>query len=318
MERFGVSLVGVLLTVLLLASPASATTTGKNGPIAFRRVLGDGWAAIFTVKPDGTRLRQVTHPKQGKWTTEPSWSPNGRWIVYDVWRDASEDNARIVKIRPDGTHRTYLDASCTTGCISDDFPAWSPDGTRIVFHRGLGTRPLDYTLGALFTMSTDGTHVRQVTQRHADPTVTHRFSDEDPAWSPNGRRLVFQRVARDNLHAIFTVRLDGTHLRRLTPWKLDAASPDWSPRGGWIAFRTRESSETKGDLGLVRPDGESLHLITSGKGKWGLLAFSPDGLSIVSSLNDDLYTMEIDGTHIRSIVHTSANEAIPAWGPRRR
>jgi Tol biopolymer transport system component len=73
------------------------------------------------------------------------------------------------------------------------------------------------------------------------------------------------KISTDH-HAIFTLRLDGTGLRRLTPWKLDAASPDWSPRGGWIAFRTHETSGSRGDIGLVRPRGKHLHFITSDAG----------------------------------------------------
>ena len=36
--------------------------------------------------------------------------------------------------------------------------------------------------------------------------------------------------------AIFTVNIDGTGLKRLTPWDLDAGNPDWSPDGREILY----------------------------------------------------------------------------------
>jgi Tol biopolymer transport system component len=52
------------------------------------------------------------------------------------------------------------------------------------------------------------------------------------------RRIAFTRVNNSREAAVFIVNLNGTGLRRLTPWKLDAASPDWSPNGRTILFAT--------------------------------------------------------------------------------
>jgi TolB protein len=306
-----------LALCLAAAEPAHATFPGSNGRIAFRRVLNASGTrgAIFTIYPDGSRERQLTHPHGARRDTEPNWSPNGRWIIYAVWHDGNEGDSDVFKIRADGSHRTKLDASCTTPCQSDEFPAWSPTGEQIVLQRSLGPSIDQENLTVLFVMRADGTNAAQLTQVGADPNVEQAYGDHDPTWSPDGQRIAFERIrfATDH-HAIFTVRIDGTGLRQLTPWRLDAASPDWSPSGRWIAFRTQETSDTHGDLGLVRPTGKHRHLVTSGSGKWGLLSFSPDGRHIASTFSDDvLYAMRVDGTHLRPVV---SDAGIPGWGPR--
>jgi Tol biopolymer transport system component len=323
MRRSIVPLV-VATLVAVPAVPAHASFPGKNGRIAFRRVLSSGSAAIFTVEPDGTGERQLTHPRGGDWTTTPSWSPDGRWIVFMRWPGGDADRANIWKMRANGTDRVRLDGSCTAPCLSDGFPTWSPDGDRIAFGRSLGPATGQNNVNAIVTASADGTDVQQVTQVGADPTIEQPYADVDPSWSPDGERLAFERIrGSTEHHAIFTIRQDGTGLRRLTPWDLDAASPDWSPDGRWIVLRTQETSPTHGDLGLVHPNGDRLHLITSGPGKWGICSFSPDGRSLTAAWNialggPDLYTMTLHGIVLQSLMRTKKNEGAPSWGPRPR
>jgi TolB protein len=308
--------------VLIASQPIAATFPGKNGRIAFRRPLGPQRAAIFTINPDGSNERRLTHPTSHTWTTEPNWSADGRWIVYDLWRQANEDNARVFKILANGTHATRLD-HCTAPCLTDSFPTWSPSGKRIAFGRGLGPSVGTNNVSAIFVMPVDGSNVRQITRIGDDPNTEQPYMDNDPAWSPDGGRLAFQRTrTSDNQHAIFTVRLDGTHVRRLTAWRLDCASPDWAPDGRWIAFRTDENSDTRGAIALVRPSGRHLRIITPRLPKWGLLSFSPNGHQIVASRQaadgDDLYKMSINGTNVQLVVGTDVPEGIPGWGPQPR
>ncbi len=323
-------LVMVVMAAALMTSgvtPARATVSGENGRIAFRRYFNDDHTrgAIFTITSAGTGERQVTHPPRSKLTTEPDWSPSGRWIVYTVYPDGEEDRSRIFKIRPNGTDRANLGGSCVAPCLFDGFPSWSPNGGRIAFQRGLGPAVYQNKVIAIFVMRADGTHARQITQQGADPTVDAPYEDQTPTWSPTGDRLAFERFRRSTDHqAIFTVRLDGTGLRRITPWRLDASQPDWSPNGRWIAFRTQESSDRHGDIALVRPSGNRLHIITSGSGKWQSCSFSPNGKRITAGHapghgaagNADVYTMKVDGTDLQNITNSNRWESAPDWGPR--
>ena len=165
--------------VPMSAPPAYATTPGINGRIVFRVYFNRDHTqgAIFTINPDGTGIEQVTHPSNKVLTTEPDWSPDGQWIVYTAYHGGSEDRSRIFKIHPDGTGRTFLGASCSSLCLTDSFPAWSPDGQQIAFQRGLGPKVGRNKLIALFVMSADGTNVMQVTQPGATSDHNNRYQD---------------------------------------------------------------------------------------------------------------------------------------------
>jgi TolB protein len=314
------------------SAPALATAQGHNGRIAYREYFNAAHTrgAIFTVNPDGTGTRQVTHPRRSRLTTEPDWSPNGRWIEYQLSRHGNTDVSRLYKIRPNGTDRTFIDASCQAPCRSDGFAQWSPHGRRIAFQRQSGPAGDPTFLFALYVMRADGTHVRQITHVGADPLVDHRFQDHAPTWSPTAKRLAFERVdGKSDLHAIFTIRLDGSALRRITPWALDASQPDWSPNGRWILFRSHEGSDTQGNVWLVRPNGDRRHAVThtpDGAGKWQSGSFSPNGKKITAGKapgagpagNADVYVMNVDGSGRRNVTKSTPWESAPDWGPARK
>src|SRR6476619_2164317 len=127
MKRFvgSVAAATAVLVVLLSAAPAGATSSGENGRIAFRRYFNQAhtYGAIFTINPDGTGLRQVTHPHRGVLDTQPDWAPNGRWIAFER---ISSHRERLFKASADGTNLSLLSAPCgRPNCPVEEDPAWS-------------------------------------------------------------------------------------------------------------------------------------------------------------------------------------------------
>jgi TolB protein len=319
------------LAMLVAWDGPSVASTATNGKIVFRQWLNDKHTKgeIFTINPDGTGLFQVTHTAKGA-STEPDPSPNGRWIDYmKIWH-GDLGSGRLFKIRPNGSDRTNLSETCTGDCIGDGFPDWSSTNL-IAFQRNLSTditKPVGFS--AIFVMKANGTHPRQVTLTSESASSTgNRFYDESPAWSPNGRRIAFDRGRNDktNLHAIFTVHLNGGGIRRITPWRLDASQPQYSPDGQWIAFRSDENSDTSGNIWLVHPDGTELHNLTNtpaATGKWQSCAFSPDGQFVVSAENPvtngnlgnaDVYIIQVTGGTPTDVTNTPDQwESAPDWG----
>jgi Tol biopolymer transport system component len=318
--------------VLLSASPAYATYPGENGRIAFRRYFNSAhtWGTIFTIKPNGTGLLQLTHPPRGVVLEAPDWSRNGRWIAYHRTREGRPTH--IFRMRRNGSDRRDLSrGNCQPDtCAGDSLPSWSRDGRKIAFSRSYPTDPDEPNMG-ISIIRRDGTHYREVTR----PSL--RFQDVGPNWSPDGDRLVFVRhvvtfckCTHDDDHAIFTVRRDGSHLRRITPWHLQGSNnPDWSPNGRWILFSDVRFDRPR-NVWMIHPNGTGLHRVTSnpeGRFRWGKSTFSPDGKRIVTSRggqegepgsNPDIYVMNLDGSGMRRVTISPRWDSFADWGPRRK
>lgn len=85
-------------------------------------------------------------------------------------------------------------------------------------------------------MNADGSGIRRVTAMSADEQP-YSIDLVWPIWSPDGKQLVFEvthfaNADPPNRRAFFTIGVDGTGLRQLTTWSLNAGGrPDWSPDG---------------------------------------------------------------------------------------
>jgi WD40-like Beta Propeller Repeat len=64
-----------------------------------------------------------------------------------------------------------------------------------------------------------------------------------------------------NGSAIYTLNPDGSDLRRITPFRLNAGNPDWSPDGKLIVFNSSFAGEGRLDIYTVRPDGSGLRRV---------------------------------------------------------
>jgi len=126
---------------------------------------------------------------------------------------------------------------------------------------------------------------------------SREFQENLPRWSPDGRKLVFYRwrAAKDQFPeespdaeaAVFTVNVDGTGVKQLTPWKMRCGDPDWSPDGSAIICTTYPPGDFdvgRGDIYTMKPDGSKLRQVTK-NGATGPRAghprFTPDGKAIL-------------------------------------
>ena len=143
-------------------------------------------------------------------------------------------------------------------------------------------------------MRADGTHVRQI------PGTGHYEGLGIARYSPDGSHLAFG-ASTEQGSAAFTIRLDGTHTRRVTPWAFDGGAYDWSPDGRWLLVESHADGSWQRNVFLVHPNGTDLHAVThtytGGASNWGGLAFSPDGTMIaaahtgVGNVNPDIWVM---------------------------
>lgn len=108
-------------------------------------------------------------------------------------------------------------------------PIWSPDGTRIAFHRNVSKNSRSQQI-EVFIMEPDGSNVQQLTD--------DRALDGSCAWSPDGTRIAFESTRNKGLD-IYVMDILTREVDQLTrnPGDQDSASdPSWSPNGKYIAY----------------------------------------------------------------------------------
>lgn len=308
----------------LSVAPAQATAPGTNGRIAYSRFADRTFshADIVSANPDGTGIVKLTSTPVGTFDYNPDWSPDGSKIAFE--RDRSGCGC-VESAGPSEIFTMNVDGSDVRQITFDEFPgdldpSWSPDGTRIAVER------FDIPAGrdGLYIMNADGSHPVQVTQNDA-----RLGENSEPQWSPDGTKLVFQIASDTRGHALFTINLDGTSEKRITPWGLDALHADWSPSGRLIVFEAPDADDappgTSANVYTIRPDGSHLVAVTHYQG--GDLnatnpAWSPDETKIVFVQLPgsgpfgfaDIFTMNTDGSDIRQVTTSTFWDFRPDWG----
>ncbi len=229
----------------------------RNGKIAFER---DGY--IQTINPDGSGYRFF--PKAtGTRDASPSWSPDGRNIVFVTDRDG---NPEIYRVSADGSNPIRL----TNNPASDGVPSYSPDGSTIVFS---SNRDGEWEV---YKMNADGSDPVRLTN-----DVGPSF---DPAFSHDGQKIVYVSGVYNsstNPRNLYTMNVDGSNQQQIpgppnVPSQL-YNSPSYSPDGSKLIV-----SYTP-DLFVNPPRNWTMNADGTGRTLFGgyIGSYSPDGSKVV-------------------------------------
>ena len=165
-----------------------------------------------------------------------------------------------------------------TGNPTDESPAYSANGRLIAFASSRNDPDAGEKGGErIFVMRSNGRGIRQVTPG------AFEFSDSNPSFSPNGRRIVFQRYRpKTRTTHIFSVRINGRGLRQLTRGRSVDSEPTYSPNGRWIAFVSNRRRRGSGgsDIFSMRPNGRHVRMLVGGPSRDFAPDVSPEGRRI--------------------------------------
>lgn len=205
---------------------------------------------LYSAKPDGTDIRQLTPEPPGFSDFDPVMSPDGALVVYTRCRPDPPGGCALFAVRADGSARHRV-----TRGNGDDFSAdVSPDGRRLAFARfGQGGVAARTWLSHL-----DGSTPH--------PVTTARLEAGSPQWTPDGHHLIVNSAFFHLGESIFRVSDRRSHGIRLTahrfPHNDEFGEP--SPSGSRIVFCSDRAAADlfRTDLFVMRADGTHEHPIT--------------------------------------------------------
>jgi TolB protein len=215
------------------------------------------------------------------------WSPAGDKLIFSVGMfaaffdgfrsefrktgDRVEGGAQIAMVNADGTGFQEL----TSGSDNNAFPSFSPDGNRFVYR----------------TFSAGGNGLRIMNLETKAVTTLTKGYDNFPLWSPRGDLIMFARLSGGTYepggsYDIYTIKPDGTSLKRLTTGQGNDAHMSWSSDGQYIAFASSrmgfkdevaytDAPQAYGEIFVMRYDGTGVEQLTDNQWEEGTPAWQP-------------------------------------------
>ena len=245
--------------------------------LAFTSDRLDADNSVWLMDADGSDLELLGgQGGNNEFTEAPSWGSKGE-IAYQrnhgLISGTFSTNWEIWKVAEDGGTPVRL----TENTVTDEHPAFSPDGSKIAFVRDDGGGE------DLWVMDADGTDQVQLTE-----------SDDDelhPEWSPDGTRIAFTRSVPGDFE-IWIADADGDNAELAIE---GASDPAWSPDGQRLAFIGREPD-------VFVPCSPFCERRGFGGG------FTRPG-------NEEIFTAHLDGSDRHQVTKEDEDPVSPDWRP---
>lgn len=218
------------------------------------------------------------------------------------------DGVDLCTVRPDGTGWSTLVASEGEGGLES--PAWSPDGSRVLYVRGDEAAP-GFT--DIWVVDADGSNATNLTDSPA-------ISEWDPSWSPDGTKVVYSRGTGFD-GDLWTMDADGTGQAQLTDRLGVEEGAVYSSDGALIAFVGSTEPEPA-RIYVGDSDGSDIDAVTGSK----RAAWYPDWHPVKQNLvyyarydeDFELVAVRWDGSRRTRLTRNRVHDVLPAWSPNGR
>lgn len=244
----------------------------------------------------------------------------------------------------DGQNQRKLIESKSWTRISN--PAWSPDGTMIIFDGGHYTcAPTGYS--EICMVDADGKNLTELTEKmpymggatwspdssKITSVVSPKYNKKEfyimdvsdkkqrrlllevntnivcssPCWSPIGNKILFTLPGEYGSHNIYLIDTDGNNQVKLA----EGVSSNWAPDGTKIAFTASEDKK----IYLIDANGENKTRLTENKeGEWNS-RWSPDGTKIAFCSERDIYVIGVNGKNQIRLTENADVTGEFSWSP---
>ena len=285
------SVITIIISVLITGGFVVFGNINKTYVLAFVGEDRSNFAVTNASRSSDIYLADLNHRfiinltnTPNTWEETPSWSPDGKAIVY---AGVETGVTNLFTISANGRKRTQL----TDTSYRDAQPAWSPDGQYIAFSSNRDGN------ADIYLLTFDSFEIQNLTQ--------HTNADDAPSWTPE-QRLLF----RSNREGNWDIFLTDADLENPTTY---IEHPGWEGMAHWVDNQLLFESRRDGNINIYQQDVATkvTRPILDSEGNHTYPALSPDGEWLS-------YHMLIDSNFHLQVHHLETSEEFSLVDDRER
>jgi TolB protein len=257
---------------------------------------------IWGMDYDGENQHQLTQIHTISLT--PRWSPDASRIAFTCYAQPGSSSVLTAQICVYSTLTSHL-ISWPRFKGTNASPAWSPDGSQLMFMSSMFGNP------ELFITDASGQRPKRLTYSNGANT--------SPSWNPKTGQQVAFVSDRGGIPQLYTMNADGSSQSKVEmPDMGYVIDPAWSPNGQLLAFSWRRPNGNY-DIYVMEIVTRQLVELTRDVGRNERPSWAPDGRHLVFESTRtgtrQIWSMLADGSQAHELTKQGQNES-PNWSPK--